>query len=240
YVRAITIRSGSTVSYADAHATESGRTYIYKITAYKTVDGTTYASDYSATKTKCYLAQSTITGLTNTADGITVKWSKVAGADGYKIYRRIESGNWTLIKNITSGSRITWSNTNRISGTRYQYRVAAYKTVGGTTYIGTYSAAKTIFYLAQPVITGLSKTGSGVMVKWSKVAGADGYRIYRSGDGGASYVRAITIRSGSTVSYADAHATKKGKTYIYKIRAFKSENGTAYYSTYSKTRSITR
>ena len=66
-----------------------------------------------------------ITGLSNGNTGITVKWSKVADADGYQVWHKTGSGDWKLAKTITSGITTSWGDAGRTSGTEYQYKVRA-------------------------------------------------------------------------------------------------------------------
>ena len=46
------------------------------------------------------------------------------------------------------------------------------------------------------------------------------------------YEKIATIKDPKTVSYTDK-AVKKGTTYSYKVRAYKTYNGTNYYGSYS-------
>ena len=71
-----------------------------------------------------------------------------------------------------------------------------------------------------------SSTKSGVKLSWSKVSGADGYVIYYK-TGSESYKKLTTVKGSSKVTYTHTKA-KKGKTYTYKIKAYKSKTYSAY------------
>ena len=73
-----------------------------------------------------------------------------------------------------------------------------------------------------------SSTKSGVKLTWSKVAGAEGYKVYRK-TGSGSYSDIATVKGNSKVTYTDKSA-KKGKTYTYKIKAYKSGETSAFSS----------
>lgn len=73
-------------------------------------------------------------------------------------------------------------------------------------------------------------------VKWNRVSGAAGYKVYRSA--GSSYKCVKTIKSGSTLKYTDK-SVLAGKTYYYKVRAFKKVNGSYKYGNYSSSKKVT-
>ena len=72
-------------------------------------------------------------------DELTLKWKKVAGADGYLLYRyNTNTKKWQKIK-TTSKTRYEVEHLK--AGTKYHFAVRAYdKTKSGTTYYGPYSA----------------------------------------------------------------------------------------------------
>ena len=66
----------------------------------KTVSGFNskgWSKKYTATTPK-------ITKLTNTSKGVSVTWNKIAGAYGYRLYRKYDGGSWTKVKDTTSTS----------------------------------------------------------------------------------------------------------------------------------------
>jgi lactocepin len=69
-------------------------------------------------------------------------------------------------------------------------------------------------------------------VSWAKVNGAEGYQIWRADTKTGTYKRIHTLTSEATVSYDDT-TVKAGKTYYYKVRAYRKPNGTAVFSEYS-------
>ena len=77
-----------------------------------------------------------------------------------------------------------------------------------------------------------AQTTTTITLKWSKVTGASGYVIYRK-TGSGSYKKLKTEKGVSNLSYRDSSA-KKGKTYTYKVKAYKSKT----YSAYSNTKTI--
>ncbi len=202
------IKNGSTVSYIDKTA-KSGTTYTYTIRAYSGK----YMSDWKTTKTIKRLADPTVSSASNITAGVQVKWSKVAGATGYIVYRKTGKGSWSRVADIKSGSTVSYTDKTAKSGTTYTYTVRAYS---GST-MGDWNSIKTIKRLADPTVSSVSNITAGVQVKWAKTAGATGYVVYRK-TGTGSWSRLATIKSGSTNSYTDKSA-KSGTNYSYTVRA---------------------
>ena len=202
------IKNGSTVSYIDKTA-KSGTTYTYTIRAYSGK----YMSYWKTTKTIKRLADPTVSSASNITAGVQVKWSKVAGATGYIVYRKTGKESWSRVADIKSGSTVSYTDKTAKSGTTYTYTVRAYS---GST-MGDWSSTKTVKRLADPTVSSASNITAGVQVKWTKVTGATGYIIYRK-TGTGSWSRLATIKSGSTTSYTDKSA-KSGTNYSYTVRA---------------------
>ena len=57
---------------------------------------------------------------------VTVKWSAVKGAAGYRVMRKTNSGNWATLKDIAGASKVTYSDTKVSVGNKYTYTVKAY------------------------------------------------------------------------------------------------------------------
>lgn len=86
--------------------------------------------------------------------------------------------------------------------------------------------------LSKPVIKKITVKNKTATLKWNRVKGASGYRIYRSTKKKSGYKLVKTISKGSTVSWKNKNLKKK-KTYYYKIRAFCKIPGRTIYSSYS-------
>ena len=65
---------------------------------------------------------------------------------------------------------------------------------------------------------------TGLKIKWSKVAGATQYKIYRATSKNGKYKNIATVEGKSTVTYTDLTATS-GKKYYYKVQAYADEIG---------------
>ena len=74
---------------------------------------------------------------------ITVKWTvkgDASAADGYQIYRSVKKNSGFGTKPIFTTTKQTYKNTKSLKkGTRYYYKVRAYKVVDGKTYYSDWS-----------------------------------------------------------------------------------------------------
>ena len=76
-----------------------------------------------------------------------------------------------------------------------------------------------------PAVTSLKKSSStSATLKWKKVSKADGYVIYRSTSRSKGYRKVKTIKNGKTASVR-LRNLKQGKTYYFKIKAYRTVNG---------------
>lgn len=76
-----------------------------------------------------------------------------------------------------------------------------------------------------------------VTVTWKKAADADGYQIWRATKKTGKYQLVKTIPKGTAASWKNK-GLKKGKTYYYKVRAYRSGSGTTGYGSYSAVKHI--
>ena len=225
------VNSGSTVSYSDKTAS-SGTTYTYTVRAYSN----STMSGYDATgKSIKYLAKPNLSGAINGVSGVTVKWEKVTGAEGYYVYRKSGSGNWKKIGSVSSGSTVSYSDKTASSGTTYTYTVRAYS---NSTMSGYDATGKSVKYLVKPTLSNVINAKSGITVKWGKVTGAVGYYVYRK-TSGSSWKKIGTVTGGSTVSYTDTTAIS-GTTYVYTVRAYSGSTMSGYDATGKSAKRLTQ
>lgn len=77
-----------------------------------------------------------------------------------------------------------------------------------------------------------SNSYSSDKVTWSPIENVDGYEVYRTTSKGGTYSLRKTVTSGSTLSYTNTGLIT-GKTYYYKVKAYRLVNGKKIYSSYS-------
>ena len=208
-----------------------GTTYYYKVRAYKENNGTKVYGAYSAVvSATTKLAK--VTGVraeSASATSIKISWSAVSGATGYQVYRSTSStGTFVSLGTVTTTSKVS---TALKTGTKYYYKVRAYKDVNGTKIYGAFSSiVNAVPKPAAPTgVKAVSASSTSIKVSWNKTTGATGYEVFRSTKADSSYVM---IQSTTTTSITNKGLTN-GKTYYFKIRAYTEVNGTRYYGDYS-------
>ena len=73
-------------------------------------------------------------------DKLRLSWEPLSGVDGYQIYRATsKSGKYAKIATVKGASSATYTDTGRTCGTRYYYKLRAYKKIGGKTVYSKYS-----------------------------------------------------------------------------------------------------
>ncbi len=162
---------------------------------------------------------------------LNVSWAKVTGASGYDVYRATsKTGAYSKVATV-SGSTVSYANSSLTTGQTYYYKVVAYSTVEGKKLSSPYSSivsAKPA--LKTPTSIKAEKASStSIKVSWGKVSGASGYEVYRATSKYGSYTKVTATNS---VSYTNTKLTK-GKTYYYKVRAYRTVSGKKVYSSFS-------
>lgn len=174
----------------------------------------------------------------NSYNSIKLTWNKaVNGANGYAVYRsNSKDGKYTLRKTITSKNTIELTDTGLDTNTTYYYKVRAYRMIADKKKYGSYSeivCAKPV--LSKTTITVSSKSKKAT-IKWNKVLGASGYKVYSATSSNGTYSLKKTITSINTLSYTNTNLVS-GKTYYYKVRAYRNVNGKVVYGPYSAVKS---
>lgn len=229
-----TITGNSTVSYKNTGLT-TGKTYYYKVRAYK---GTTYTQ--SAVKScRVQPSQASITKVSSQSyNSVKISWKKVAGASGYYIYRSTsKNGTYKKIGTVTKGSTLSYKVTKLTTGKTYYYKVCAYRKVKSKKYSGSKSAAmEGKALLGKVSITKNSYKSGKAALQWKTVKGASGYEIYRSTNKTTGYTKVKTLsKSGKSWSNSGLSG---GKTYYYKIRAYRTVSGKKVYGSFSAVKSV--
>ncbi len=147
-------------TYTDKKA-KAGKTYKYTV---KAIKGKKVSKKSKAAKV-VRLTKPVVSGVTNAVDGVKVAWKNVKCAKKYYVYRGTKKLATTTAKSYTDKTAV--------SGTKYSYKV---KAVNGKS-TSVFSAAKSITYVAAPVVKVEVKDGKATLT-WDKVAGADRYQVY--------------------------------------------------------------
>lgn len=161
-----------------------------------------------------------LTASANAPTSITLKWSAVSGASGYRIYiYNASSGKWIYEK---STAKTTTKITDLTSAKSYKFRVRAYKGKDSKTF-GAYSAAVDTATTPTKVLNfkASGNTTTTLTLSWSKVNRATGYRIYVYDAASKTWKKCHTTTATST----KVSSLSAGQQYKFKIYAYYN-NGT--------------
>ncbi len=165
----------------------------------------------------------TLTSVSNTNNGVVVKWNKLNKATEYRVYRRgAGQTTWTYL-GTTKNLQFLDKGVKNYGGNYYRYTVRA---MFGKTY-GTFDTnGLVILRLAAPEITRVKNDANGVKVEFNAVKGATGYYVYHK-VGKSSWVR---VGSTTKTSFVDSDV-KAGTSYIYTVKAYKGSYMSDYVAT---------
>ena len=115
-------------------------------------------------------------------DKLRISWEPMSGVDGYQIYRATsKSGKYAKIATVKGASGASYTDTGRTCGTRYYYKLRAYKKIGGKTVYSKYSAILSTY--AKPakvkVTDAYAPDGAtiSISVSFTTVRGATDYEV---------------------------------------------------------------
>lgn len=160
---------------------------------------------------------------------ITVKWTAPSGgASGYAVYMKKGSGNYVR-KTYTTRNSYTIKDLS--DGVKYTFKIVPYyESSSGEKYFSTSYKTDSVYTLKKVTLSSVSKNGTKVKVKWANISGETGYQISKStSKTGTNIVSTYKTTSGTYKNISAA----KGRTYYYKVRAYKVVGGKKVYGPWS-------
>jgi len=221
----------TTTSYTDT-GLAANTTYYYKVSASNSAGESAQSSSVSAKTSESIPSTPTdVSAEAASSTSITVSWSSVTGATGYKVYRSSSSsGTYSKAGDATTTS---YTDTGLTANTTYYYKVSASNSAGESSQSSSVSAktSASVSIPATPtdVSASAEEASNNIKVSWSSVTGATGYKVYRSGQSSGYYNRVGDV---TTTSYTNTELTA-GTTYYYKVSAYNSAGESAQSSSVS-------
>jgi hypothetical protein len=158
------------------------------------------------------------------ASATKLSWSVKGGAMQFEVFRSAKDGAYTKIGTVTSAA---YSDSKTLPGVAYKYKVRGKTGTAYTEFSNVVGAEST---LGKPKIT--TQAGKKKMtVRWKKVTGASGYKIYQATKKKGKFKCVKTIK-GQTLKYSKKKLKSK-KKYYFRVRAFRTIDGKIAYSAFS-------
>ena len=192
---------------------KNNSSYIYSI---RSEDKTgAYRSGYATTgASNTFLSAPVLTKISNTQNGVTVYWKKVAGAVNYKVFVKTEK-NWKAIGTTKSNN---FTHKNVVSGKKYTYIVRCVSKDGNINKSYFESPGISTVYLSVPKGVWFKNVADGTQISWKKVDGANCYKLYIKNGETWKYI-------GSTNKTEYNHKINtKNTLYTYRILATNTNN----------------
>ena len=212
----------------------------------------TFKGDYTGTVTRTFtikaaakpnkpvkVAATAIKKIENVSGGVKLTWKKISGVNGYYVYRQTGKGKFVKVKTIKGASSLSFKDTAaKKNGTKYTYKVRAYKSVSGKTYTSSYSSAKATCYVSAPKCKSVSNVkGKKMKVVYSKNAKATGYQIQYSVKSSFKGAKTVKVKGAKNVSKVISKLAK-GKKYYVRVRGYKVSGGKTYTSAWSAKKAV--
>ena len=169
-----------------------------------------------------------IQGKSKNYNSVKITWSAESGVSGYYLYKKNVEGKYKKIATL-NGTMHSYTDKKLTTGQSYSYKVKAYKTVSGKKYNSKKSkTAKVTPIPGKPKKPTIISSSKNAVISWKKIKGASGYILYRATSKNGTYKRVATLKGKSSVSFTNSNL-KSGKTYYYKVVAYRKVSGKKIY-----------
>lgn len=215
---------------------KSGTEYSFAVKAYSKSNGKTYwASNYTSIKTATAPATPKSVSASQSTGSITLSWSKVTGATGYRVYLyNAKTKKYEKIKTTASRS---YKVADLKAGNDYKFKVKAYKKVDGNNIWGTATPAFATATKCKTPTIKVSSTKKGIAnLSWTNVSGESGYQLYMSTNKDSGFKKLVNYKANATKDTKSKLTS--GKTYYFKVRAYKKTDSGTVYSSYSPVKGV--
>ena len=164
-----------------------------------------------------------------TSSSVSLKWDKNANASGYEI-EQYKGGKWTQIAKINNSSTVSYNVSRLAADTTYTFRMRAYKTLSSGTAYSDYVrlTAKTQLTNTDKFV-GTAISPTAVKLDWNRNDKVTGYIIEQYKGGKWTQINVIRDKNVTTMVVG---SLAKGTTYSFRMKSFKTVDGSNRFSEY--------
>lgn len=182
---------------------------IYSNNSFTSIKGNTA---YFTVSDKGVLGKTARVTASQTTSSLTLSWTAVPGATGYRIYYQ-SGGKWKTGATVT-GTSHTFKKLS--AGAIYTFAVRPYSLSGNTViWAPEYTTFTAATKTAAPAKVTATQSESAIKLTWTAVKNADGYRIYYKN---ASTWVAHSVTSATSKTFT---GLSSAKTYTFAVRPYK-------------------
>ena len=221
------IKTTTSTSYKVTGLTASS-TYQFAVKSYRKNNSEIAWSDYRSLSVNTK-AMGKIPSIKTTVSTSAVKlaWSAVEGASGYRVYQ-YKGGKWAKLKDVNASAR-TYLISGLKSGTVYSFAVKPFaRSTNGVVWGTTKTVKATTTNPKKAKFSSVTSGTSAVNLKWGKLSGVSGYRVYQYKSGEWRAIKTTTATSYKVTGL------KSNTNYYFKVRAYyKNAKGKVTWYAYS-------
>ncbi len=166
------------------------------------------------------------------AGGMVFTWSNInKGISGYILYRRVNN-KWVRIATIhdREAEEFDYKFPDMQTGKEYKFAIKTFvKGTKGTKYSKLYTKTLKISEIGKTNLDIGERTASSITLKWNKIEGAKGYRLYEYNSEKGKY-EAVKTTSKTSYTVTGLEASTK---YRFRVRAYYKVDGETKWCTYS-------
>ena len=241
YKRVAVQKASAGLSYADRNV-QKGVVYTYTVKAQAVLSGkkTTGPADMKGISAALAVPAVVLEDAVVDGEAVTIRWSRQAGASGYRIYRKTDKGEYEKLADVLKTTAGSYTDRTAGMGHLYTYTVCALLQNGNTYLEGDreekgMAVRRTI---SAPVLEAEAASGK-VFLSWTAENGAEGFRIYRKLQTDTEKKWEPLGKAGSAYRMFWDKTAEPGKTYVYSIRSYITISKKKVYSEYAEARTVT-
>lgn len=173
---------------------------------------------------------------TASVDSVVLKWSKVSWATGYRVYKYDSTTKKYKSYKTLKDTKLKISGLK--SGTIYKFKIKPYKKLDKDNVIWG-EASDVLIACTKPkktTITNISSKKAVATLTWNNVNGESGYQVWYSTKKSEGFKKYSNYKA-NTVK-CSVKKLKSGKTYYFKVRAYKKVDGKVVYGSFSDVKNI--